>query len=110
MHFFSITFQNSHAFRSGFHLPDGIAEFSGQRHSFGKPPQTTAQDKTGRFFPKIIHRGIDETGYVLVSGNEIRLRDANPGHLARSALVDWGALLGLMAVAADYGTRRTDNP
>jgi superfamily II DNA/RNA helicase len=48
-------------------------------------------------------RGIDEVGYVLVSANEIRLRDAYPAHLSRSGLVDWAALLSLMAVAADEG-------
>jgi superfamily II DNA/RNA helicase len=46
-------------------------------------------------------RGIDETGYVLISANEIRMRDGYACQLARSGLVDWGALLGLMAVAAD---------
>ena len=48
-------------------------------------------------------RGIDETGYVLVSANEIRLHDGHPIHLARSGLVDWCALLNLMAAAADQG-------
>ena len=48
-------------------------------------------------------RGIDETGYVLVSANEIRLHDGYPIHLARSGLVDWSALLNLMAAAAEQG-------
>jgi len=48
-------------------------------------------------------RGIDEVGYVLVTANEIRLRDGYPAHLARSGLVDWSALLSLMSAAADAG-------
>ena len=44
---------------------------------------------------------IDEVGYVLVSANDIRLREAYPAHLSRSGMVDWGALLGLMSAAAD---------
>jgi hypothetical protein len=42
-------------------------------------------------------------GYVLVSANELRMRDGHPCALARSGMVDWSALLGLMAVAADAG-------
>lgn len=48
-------------------------------------------------------RGLDETGYVLVGPSEVRLMDGHPAHLARSALVDWGALLGVMSAAADRG-------
>ncbi|MBI5774045.1 MAG: DEAD/DEAH box helicase, partial [Verrucomicrobia bacterium] len=48
-------------------------------------------------------RGIDEVGFLLVSANGVRLRDGFPCHLARSALVDWGALLGIMAVASAQG-------
>lgn len=48
-------------------------------------------------------RGLDETGYVLVTDNELRMRDGRPRFLARSAMVDWSALLGIMASAADQG-------
>ncbi len=48
-------------------------------------------------------RGIDETGYFLVTANELRLRDGYPCHLARSGMVDWSALLGLMTLAAQQG-------
>jgi hypothetical protein len=46
---------------------------------------------------------LDETGYVLVSANELRLLDAHPCHLSRTASVDWAALLGIMATAAEQG-------
>jgi superfamily II DNA/RNA helicase len=48
-------------------------------------------------------RGIDETGFFLVTANEIRLRDGYAAHLARTGMVDWSALLGLMALAAEEG-------
>jgi hypothetical protein len=54
-------------------------------------------------FGRAGRRGLDETGYVLVSANELRMRDGHPCALARSGMVDWSALLGLMAVAADAG-------
>jgi hypothetical protein len=40
---------------------------------------------------------------VLITPNELRLLDAHPCHLSRSAAVDWSALLGLMAAAARHG-------
>ncbi|HMO66451.1 MAG TPA: DEAD/DEAH box helicase, partial [Verrucomicrobiota bacterium] len=40
---------------------------------------------------------------MLVANNEIRLRDGHPVQLARNGMVDWPALLGLMAAAADEG-------
>jgi hypothetical protein len=48
-------------------------------------------------------RGIDEVGYVLVNQNELRMHDAHAAHLARSGMVDWNALLGLMTAAAAQG-------
>jgi len=42
-------------------------------------------------------------GYVLVSPNGIRLIDGRPAFLARSGLVDWSALLGIMGAAAQAG-------
>jgi superfamily II DNA/RNA helicase len=60
-------------------------------------------DELLQMFGRAGRRGIDDTGYVLVSANEIRLRDGYPIHLSRSGLVDWSALLSLMAAAAAQG-------
>jgi superfamily II DNA/RNA helicase len=65
--------------------------------------QPLRPDEILQMFGRAGRRGIDETGYVLVSDNEIRLRDAYPGQLSRSGLVDWGALLNVMSGAADRG-------
>src|SRR5213083_1596543 len=65
--------------------------------------QQLKADEILQMFGRAGRRGIDETGFVLVSANQIRLREAYPAHLSRSGMVDWGALLGLMSAAADHG-------
>src|SRR2546429_6822794 len=68
--------------------------------------QPLRADEILQMFGRAGRRGIDETGFVLISANEIRMRDGYPCQLARSGMVDWSALLGLMSVAAD----REENP
>ncbi|MSR43673.1 MAG: DEAD/DEAH box helicase [Pedosphaera sp.] len=60
-------------------------------------------DEVLQMFGRAGRRGLDKTGYVLVSANELRLRDGFPCHLSRSGMVDWGALLGIMSAAAEAG-------
>jgi hypothetical protein len=60
-------------------------------------------DEILQMFGRAGRRGLDETGFILITANQLRLLDARPGHLARGGLVDWNALLGLMAAAADQG-------
>src|SRR5688572_16786314 len=65
--------------------------------------QPLRPDEILQMFGRAGRRGIDETGYVLVSANQIRLREGYPAHLTRSGMVDWGALLALMTAAAQHG-------
>ena len=60
-------------------------------------------DEILQMFGRAGRRGIDEMGFVLVGGEGVRLREGYPAHLARSGLVDWSALLGIMAGAAAQG-------
>jgi superfamily II DNA/RNA helicase len=65
--------------------------------------QLLRPDEILQMFGRAGRRGLDETGFILITANQLRLLDARPGHLARGGLVDWNALLGLMAAAADQG-------
>src|SRR5687768_6797156 len=65
--------------------------------------QPIRPDEILQMFGRAGRRGLDETGYVIVTANEIRLREAYPGHLSRSGMVDWAALLSLMHGAAEQG-------
>jgi superfamily II DNA/RNA helicase len=65
--------------------------------------QPLRPDEMLQMFGRAGRRGLDETGYVLVTATEVRLRDGYPCHLARSGLVDWGALLTVMGAAAAHG-------
>ena len=62
--------------------------------------QLLKPDEILQMFGRAGRRGLDETGFVLITANELRLLDAHPAHLSRSGAVDWSALLGIMATAA----------
>ena len=62
--------------------------------------QPLRPDEILQMFGRAGRRGLDETGYVLITANELRLLDAHPCHLSRNGAVDWSALLGLMTAAA----------
>jgi len=65
--------------------------------------QPLRADEILQMFGRAGRRGLDETGYALITANQLRLLDAHPVHLSRGGLVDWNALLGLMSAAAEKG-------
>lgn len=65
--------------------------------------QPIRPDEILQMFGRAGRRGLDETGFVLITANELRLLDAHACHLSRSGAVDWGALLNLMSAANDQG-------
>jgi len=77
-----------------------LAGESFRRDGVEQPLRT---DEIMQMFGRAGRRGLDETGYVLIASNGIRLLDAHPCHLSRTTTVDWSALLGIMAAAADAG-------
>jgi len=76
---------------------------AGESYRRDEAEQLLKPDELLQMFGRAGRRGLDEIGYVLITANELRLLDSHPCHLSRSGAVDWSALLGLMAVAAQHG-------
>src|SRR5213079_3245951 len=76
---------------------------AGESYRRDEAEQLLKPDEILQMFGRAGRRGLDETGFVLITANELRLLDARPGHLSRSGAVDWAALLGLMSSAAEHG-------
>ncbi|HVV73190.1 MAG TPA: DEAD/DEAH box helicase [Verrucomicrobiae bacterium] len=76
---------------------------AGESYRRDEAEQLLKPDEILQMFGRAGRRGLDETGFVLVTANELRLLDAHTGHLSRSGAVDWGALLGIMTTARQLG-------
>ena len=76
---------------------------AGESYRREEAEQMLQPNEIMQMFGRAGRRGLDETGFVLVTSNEIRLLDGHACHLSRNSAVDWAALLGLMAAAADSG-------
>ncbi|MGO8701837.1 MAG: DEAD/DEAH box helicase [Limisphaerales bacterium] len=61
--------------------------------------QLLRPDEILQMFGRAGRRGLDETGFIIITANGLRLLDARPGHLSRGGSVDWNVLLGLMDAA-----------
>ncbi len=58
-------------------------------------------DELLQMFGRAGRRGLDEIGYLIIGPNGLRMQNSYPKYLTRTASVDWGALLSVMAAAAD---------
>ena len=76
---------------------------AGESYRRDEAEQLLKADELLQMFGRAGRRGLDETGFVLITANELRLLDSHPGHLSRSGAVDWSALLGIMTAAAQHG-------
>jgi len=76
---------------------------AGESYRRDQVEQPLKPDEILQMFGRAGRRGLDETGFVLITANELRLLDARPCHLSRSGAVDWSALLNLMTTAAQHG-------
>ena len=76
---------------------------AGESYRRDEAEQLLKPDELLQMFVRAGRRGLDETGFVLITANELRLLDSHPGHLSRSGAVDWSALLGIMTAAAEHG-------
>ncbi|HEX3988977.1 MAG TPA: DEAD/DEAH box helicase [Verrucomicrobiae bacterium] len=77
---------------------------AGQSYRRDNQDQLLRGDEILQMFGRAGRRGLDETGFILITANELRLLDARPGHLSRGGLVDWNTLLGLMDAAVEQGS------
>jgi superfamily II DNA/RNA helicase len=76
---------------------------AGESYRRDEAEQLLKPEELLQMFGRAGRRGLDETGFVLITANELRLLDSHPGHLSRSGAVDWSALLGIMTAAAQLG-------
>jgi superfamily II DNA/RNA helicase len=76
---------------------------AGESYRRDNQEQLLRSDEILQMFGRAGRRGLDETGFILITANQLRLLDARPGHLSRGKLVDWNALIGLMSAAAEQG-------
>ncbi|MCF7668147.1 MAG: DEAD/DEAH box helicase [Verrucomicrobia bacterium] len=74
---------------------------AGDSYRRGNIEHPLRADEILQMFGRAGRRGIDETGYIIITANRIRLREAYPCQLSRNGQVDWGALLGIMDAAVD---------
>jgi len=81
---------------SGINFSMRSVALAGQSYRHENKEQLLKPEEILQMFGRAGRRGIDERGYVIVTANELRLRDAAPGRLHRAGLIDWASLLTVM--------------
>jgi hypothetical protein len=79
------------------------AALAAESYRFDDREQLLRPDEILQMFGRAGRRGLDETGFIIITANGLRLLDARPAHLSRGGLVDWNVLLGLMDAAVAQG-------
>ena len=73
------------------------------RYMAGNFERTVQPDELLQMFGRAGRRGLDETGYALVTDRTPRLLDARPRQLKRASPVDWPTLIAVMQGATLRG-------
>jgi superfamily II DNA/RNA helicase len=82
---------------------------TGTTYRAGNYDRQVRPDELLQMFGRAGRRGLDETGYALITSQPPRLHDARARQLRRAAPVDWPTLIAVMRAAGENGERPFDS-
>jgi hypothetical protein len=78
---------------------------TGTTYRAGNYDRQVRPDELLQMYGRAGRRGLDETGYALITSEPPRLHDARARQLRRAAPVDWPTLIAVMRAASENGER-----